>query len=114
MSVLPCQGCKGLCCGPVAITEKELKKIRKRVKSMPGKLRNELEQQTRYFGTCIFYDMEKDRCGIYSARPKVCQQFGYHKELVCFKNPGLAVDGQPLEHKTIGILSVDYTWNDFK
>lgn len=81
---------------------------------MPQKKRLQLEKQTRYFGTCIFYDLEHDQCGIYSVRPKVCQLFGYHKELVCFRKPELAT-GEKLDppEKPIGILSVDITWKDF-
>ncbi len=115
-NTLPCTGCRGLCCGPVAITEAELKKIKKKVKTMPRKLRSELENQKRYYGTCIFYDLDQDKCGIYSARPEVCQKFGFHKSLVCFKKPELAVKEDPSLNRRVpaGVLSVDYTWKDFK
>jgi hypothetical protein len=43
---LPCKGCKGLCCGPVAVTENELNKIKKKIKSMPSKMREALKNQT--------------------------------------------------------------------
>ena len=43
MGNLPCEGCKGLCCGPVPITEKELRNIKKKLKSMPTKMRLELK-----------------------------------------------------------------------
>ncbi|WP_342664037.1 hypothetical protein [Peribacillus kribbensis] len=59
MEQLPCTGCRGLCCGPVAITESELKKIKKKVKNMPQKSRHSLEAQRRFPGTCIFYDQGK-------------------------------------------------------
>lgn len=115
METLPCQGCKGLCCGPVPITENELKKIKKKIKTMPSKLRSELKQQNRYYGTCIFYDLDKDRCGIHAARPKICRMFGYYKELVCFRKPELATKDSNMAdiEKPIGILSVDFKWNDF-
>lgn len=117
METLPCKGCKGLCCGPVQITETELKKIKKKVKTMPKKMRDALENQTRFHGTCIFYDLDGDKCGIYSARPDVCKMFGYHKSLVCFKKPELAVkdDTKLLERSSeiAGILSIDFTWKDF-
>lgn len=111
---MPCEGCKGLCCGPVPVTEQELKKIKKKIKSMPALKRRELESQTRFFGTCIFYDSIHDQCGIYSVRPKVCHLFGYHKDLVCFRNPELA-SGEIVKIKEdpAGILSVDFTWKDF-
>lgn len=114
MESLPCQGCKALCCGPVPVTEKELKNIKKSIKAMPLNKRLALKNQQRGFGTCIFYDMEKDRCGIHQARPGVCRAFGYHKNLVCFRKPEAATK----EHwvtmdKVVGILSTDFTWRDF-
>lgn len=39
MESLPCKGCKGLCCGPVPITEEEFEQIKKKLKSMPKKLK---------------------------------------------------------------------------
>jgi Fe-S-cluster containining protein len=114
LETLPCSGCRGLCCGPVSITAKELTKIKKKVKSMPKKIRMDLENQQRYFGTCIFYDQNNDKCGIYSARPEVCQVFGYHQNMVCFRNPSAAVkENFHQKDESVGILSVDYTWKDF-
>jgi Fe-S-cluster containining protein len=113
--MLPCKGCGGLCCGPVSITAKEFQKIKKKVKSMPQKICSELQSQTRFHGTCIFYDLNLDKCGIYSARPEVCRVFGDYKNLVCFRSPNSAVKNK--YHRTeesIGILSIDFTWNDFK
>ncbi|WP_306432021.1 hypothetical protein [Lysinibacillus fusiformis] len=54
MGKLPCEGCKGLCCGPVPITEKELKVIKRRLQSMLVKMRTELRHQQKFEGTCIF------------------------------------------------------------
>jgi Fe-S-cluster containining protein len=113
MEELPCKGCKGLCCGPVAITENELNKIKKKIKSMPNRMREALENQTRFHGTCIFFDLERDQCGIYSARPKRCSMFGRYKGMACFRKPELATKNQPALEKTVGILSIDYTWKDF-
>jgi uncharacterized protein len=112
---LPCRGCRGLCCGPVAVTEPELKKIKKSVKTMPQKLRAALRSQERAFGTCIFYDAVRDQCGIYTARPEACKQFGYYKGMVCFRNPELATKPLPdgRREQPAGILSVDFTWKDF-
>ncbi|MED1559972.1 YkgJ family cysteine cluster protein [Bacillus paramycoides] len=115
MEILPCKGCKGLCCGPVPVTESEFKKIKKKIKSMPTKMRSELENQKRYYGTCIFYDLNKDRCGIHSVRPEICRMFGYYKELVCFRKPGLATKNmdQSDKEKHVGILTLDFTWKYF-
>lgn len=115
MESLPCEGCKGMCCGPVPITEHELKKIKNKVKAMPAKKRVELKNQPRFFGTCIFYDELKDRCGIHSVRPSICRAFGYYQNLVCFRNPKVAATGKHYltNEKPVGILSVDFTWRDF-
>ncbi|MFD2444777.1 YkgJ family cysteine cluster protein [Bacillus sp. CGMCC 1.16607] len=114
MESLPCVGCKGLCCGPVPITAKEFKDIKKKVKSMPTRFRSKLQNQKRYYGTCIFYDLDKDKCGIYSVRPAICRKFGYYKELVCFRNPKLATkDMEEISEKFVGILSVDFQWEHF-
>ncbi|MET3698819.1 hypothetical protein SAMN05877753_11054 [Bacillus oleivorans] len=116
MDTLPCLGCKGLCCGPVPVTENELKKIKKKIKTMPVKIRSELENQKRYYGTCIFYDTNNDRCGIHSVRPEICRMFGYYKELVCFRKPELATKNMntndPKKH--VGMLTIDFTWSYFK
>jgi len=114
MQTLPCKGCRGMCCGPVPITEDEFKKIKKKIKNMPGKLRHELKNQQRFFGTCIFYDDKNDRCGIHSARPSICRAFGYYKNLTCFRNPQAAAEeNYAPEDQPIGVLSVDFTWKDF-
>ncbi|RED61820.1 YkgJ family cysteine cluster protein [Cohnella lupini] len=115
MESLPCKGCRGLCCGPVPVTGQELKGIKKKLKSMSPKSRSELENQERHFGTCIFYDSINDKCGIHSARPSVCQAFGLHNNLVCFRKPEAAAKGNWYAKEThVGILSNDYTWKDFK
>lgn len=114
METLPCQGCKGLCCGPLPITEKEYRRIHKKVKSMPRKIREALENQPRFFGTCMFYDLDKDQCGIHSVRPEICRDFGYHKDLVCFRKPELATKEKVTQtERPIGNLSIDFTWKHY-
>ncbi|WP_274364325.1 YkgJ family cysteine cluster protein [Paenibacillus thermotolerans] len=116
MNTLPCQGCRGLCCGPVPVTEQEYKRIKKSVKAMPDKKRQQLKEQERFPGTCIFFDLERDRCGIYAARPEVCKMFGLYQGMACFRKPEAAV--KPMEHrrpeKPAGILSIDFTWKHFE
>jgi Fe-S-cluster containining protein len=111
---LPCKGCGGLCCGPVPVTAQELKEIKRKVKAMPRKFRADLEGQQRFPGTCIFYDVNNDRCGIHSARPAVCRAFGYFGNLVCFRSPQTASkeDFVP-QAARVGMLSQDFTWKDF-
>ncbi|GAA0361057.1 YkgJ family cysteine cluster protein [Bacillus horti] len=116
MEELPCKGCKGLCCGPVPVTESELRRIKKKIKSMPLKLRSQLENQQRFYGTCIFYDLDHDRCGIHTVRPNICRMFGYYQELVCFRKPELATKNMnsSTQQEYVGTLSIDFTWKDMK
>lgn len=115
MEALPCKGCRGLCCGPVPVTAKDLKKIKTKIKKMPNKLRSNLEDQERLTGTCIFYDLENDRCGIHSVRPEICKMFGYYENLACFRKPELATKSLPSYIESpAGILSVDFKWDYFK
>lgn len=103
-----------MCCGPVPITEDEIKKIKKKIKGMPTKKRLDLKNQQRFFGTCIFYDQINDRCGIHSVRPSICQAFGYYKNLVCFRKPESAsARNYTTNERPAGMLSVDFTWKDF-
>ena len=114
MENLPCQGCRGLCCGPVPVTERELTQIKRKIKSMSRKNREELENQHRFFGTCIFYDLDRDRCGIHSVRPGVCEAFGQYRNLVCFRQPDAASESDwHAKERAVGVLSVDFTWKDF-
>ncbi|MFS0863737.1 YkgJ family cysteine cluster protein [Fredinandcohnia sp. 179-A 10B2 NHS] len=115
MEILPCQGCKGLCCGPVPVSKKELIKIKKKIKRMPKIQRERLERQSRFYGTCMFYDLENDKCGIYSVRPEICKKFGYFKGLECFRKPEIAQESLPrIQEEVVGILSIDFTWKEFK
>jgi Fe-S-cluster containining protein len=111
---LPCKECSGLCCGPVPVTEKELLAIKKFVKRMPARYYNDLKSQQRYFGTCLFYDLDLNKCGIYPERPAICKAFGLYRNLVCFKAPGAAASKDlTVKEKPAGMLSTDFTWKDF-
>ncbi|WP_342773810.1 YkgJ family cysteine cluster protein [Cohnella pontilimi] len=111
---MPCKGCRGLCCGPVPVTETELRSIKKYVKSMSSIRRSQLQNQERFYGTCIFYEQDHDRCGIHSARPSICRAFGLYQNLVCFRKPEAAgMENFHAKERSAGILSVDYTWRDF-
>lgn len=114
MKTLPCKGCHGLCCGPVPVTLQELRNITKEIRSMPPKVRFELENQPRHFGTCIFYDLEQDKCGIHLVKPSICRAFGHYKNLACFRQPEAAAkeDWNTLELPA-GLLTIDFTWKDF-
>lgn len=114
MERLPCAGCKGLCCGPVPITQRELQNIKDHIIRVSRSYRAGLKSQTRYFGTCIFYDLDKDKCGIYLVRPSICRAFGNYKNLTCFKQPVVATNQNwEVTENPVGLLSVDFTWKDF-
>lgn len=112
---ISCNECKGLCCGPVPVKKQELINIKKEIKKMPKKLREELENQQRDFGTCIFYDDINNRCGIQAVKPSICRAFGYYKNLICFQHPELASQKNWIVNEMpVGILSYDFTWKYFK
>jgi Fe-S-cluster containining protein len=112
---LPCQSCAGLCCGPVPITANEFVHIKQEIRRRPAGIIIELENQKRYFGTCIFYDLNHNKCGIYTVRPSICSAFGNYKNLICFRNPMAASAINWVVYEApAGILSVDFTWKDFK
>jgi len=115
MEQLPCNGCRGLCCGPVPVTGSELAAIKKAVIKMPVLKRRELRDQLRFPGTCIFYDQDNDQCGIHSSRPGVCRAFGHFSNLICFRMPEAAAQEQwDATERPAGILSVDFTWKYFE
>lgn len=103
-----------MCCGPVPVTESDLKRIRRHVRSMPRGDRDKLKDQLRFFGTCIFFDQDEDKCGIHPARPDICRAFGLHDNLVCFKQPDAATGASwSTTEPAAGVLSADYQWRDF-
>lgn len=113
MPTLSCDGCRGLCCGPVPITAKELLGIKKTVKAMSTQRRTNLANQPRHRGTCIFYDLDQDRCGIYFARPEICRVFGHYRNLVCFRQPQVAAQTEwQSRERHVATLSLDITWRD--
>ena len=114
-NTLPCKSCSGLCCGPVPVTKDELALIRQEIKKWPEIYRLELEHQQRYIGTCVFYDLNNNKCGIHHFRPAVCRAYGHYKNLACFKKPTAASnENWAAAEDPAGILSADFTWKDFR
>ncbi|MFO1445173.1 YkgJ family cysteine cluster protein [Bacillus sp. Bva_UNVM-123] len=62
------------------------------------------------------YDLRNDRCGKHSVRPEICRMFGFYEGLACFRKPKLATKQmhQSVKVNHIGILTFDFTWEDFK
>lgn len=111
---LPCDKCKGFCCGPVPVTKTELVEIKKYVKRQPLSWRTQLRSQLRLFGTCIFYDQDNNKCGIYPVRPSICKAFGHYKNMPCFQKPDVSSDKNYIvTEKPAGLLSADFVWKDF-
>jgi len=116
-----CTNC-GLCCGPVPVTELELKKIKKTVKEMPFATIYKLKAQKRGPLECMFRDIEDDKCTIYNARPDICKMFGFYEGMVCPNNPEYATRSMKDGHKRInknvkdnpvvGVLSINHTWDN--
>lgn len=116
-----CQNC-GLCCGPVPVTQEEFKKIKKFIKKVPDSEVVRLKKQNRDSLTCIFRDIEKDKCSIYSSRPDICRMFGLYEGMECPNNDSYKtknlVEGQKRmsnnikRSPVIGILSLSIGWDD--
>jgi len=118
MKSFNCINC-GECCGPVPVTEQELKRIQKELKNMSKEKVLRLKNQKRPTLMCMFRDMAENKCSIYSVRPILCRMFGTYSGMVCPNNPRSAVIGhkEGMERllnngKLVGILSIQYTWDN--
>jgi hypothetical protein len=118
MKNFKCINC-GECCSPVPVSEQEIKRIREKISRMPKDKILRLKHQNRPLLTCVFRDMEKNRCGIYDVRPEICRMFGSYKGMVCPNNPEHAT----IDHKEgseklvkngepVGILGIHFIWNN--
>lgn len=81
-----CKDCAA-CCGPVALTHRELEAIKGAWMSLGKKRREQLKAQKRERITCILLDTKTKQCSIYSARPLSCEMFGHYQGLKCEFNP---------------------------
>lgn len=121
----PCFECQGGCCGPVAINKQEFERLKKAVSAMKPSERKRLQEQERPENKCIFYDMERRKCGVYAYRPELCRMFGHYEMLEC---PKVDEDNYPVklgsvkegmakvrqfEEGATGILSLNTFWRDF-
>lgn len=68
------EGC-GDCCGPVPVTEAELRQVRGFMKE------HGVEPRDNGALTCPF--LQQGRCAIYGARPLICRIFGHSRALQC-------------------------------
>jgi uncharacterized protein len=125
MKSFACVSC-GDCCGPVPVTANEFNRIKVKLSRMPSTQYNRLMNQTRDELTCMFRDVEKNRCGIYSVRPEICRMFGYYEGMACHQN-GNEVFATKTEREgrenilskfkgqsPIGILTLEIKWDRFR
>jgi Fe-S-cluster containining protein len=73
-----CRNC-GACCGPLLITNREAKNIKRFVdRKMDKETKIRLRQQLKIKNeiNCQFRDIEKKKCSIYKIRPLICRVFG--------------------------------------
>lgn len=81
---LPCDTCGGKCCGPVPLSKKEYKTIRK-IYGIPRGAKHDLVSETLHLltinGMCAF--LKDGRCSVYEHRPEVCRKFGEIPQLPC-------------------------------
>lgn len=110
----PCDKCKGYCCGPVPVTKAEFSEIKNYIKRQPLMWRMQLKDQLRFFGTCIFYDQDNNKCGIYPVRPAICKAYGHYRNMPCFQRPDASLDKDyTVKENPVGLLSADFMWKDF-
>lgn len=89
MNELPCDICKGKCCGPLPMLEGQFNEFKKRVRIPSGTkiLRTSNSMSSKGVvlvaanGSCPF--LKKGKCSIYLLRPKICRDYGKIKELPC-------------------------------
>lgn len=112
-----CKNC-GECCGPVPVTGQELADIRSEIKKMPELERNRLMKQKRPPLTCLFRDMEHNKCAVYRVRPEICRMFGRYAGMECPENKGKATKGRKEGAMRLGasppvaILSLQISWQN--
>lgn len=113
-----CQNC-GDCCGPIPVSKDELHDIIEAIRHMSPEERSRLKNQKRDIFTCPLRDVEKKRCSVYRARPKVCQLFGRVVQLRCSHNlnaPAMAKASENMELKgiseAVGVLGMDIGWKE--
>ena len=84
-----CTNC-GICCGPIIVSNNELKMIKQYVSDHP----EIVKKIKRNPFTCVFRDEKQKKCMIYPARPVVCQLFGVCKGLYCENGNSAEIDGK--------------------
>ena len=82
-----CINC-GECCGPVPISEKEYKEIKKYC------IENNIEPYLKLNEfDCPFRDHKRKKCNIYPVRPDMCKLFGVTKGMTCSNGNSCNIDG---------------------
>ncbi|MEA3512349.1 MAG: YkgJ family cysteine cluster protein [Campylobacterota bacterium] len=88
-----CESCEGNCCigesGYIWITKNECEKLSKLLNITVSKLNEEYlfkigyrysikeKQISKNSYACVFFDLDKKRCGVYEARPIQCKTFPF-------------------------------------
>lgn len=102
---LPCKKCNGECCGPdVPFSKEELKEIEKIASIKKFKTEEILGGGSFILSTkgiknkkCVF--LKNGKCSIYSARPRICRDYGEKVYIQCPYN-GLKEIPSDLEERT--------------
>lgn len=116
LPALPCETCKCECCSGIPLTQRELDKIVRYLRTKPVQELERLARQKRDNITCMFVDTEKWQCSVYGARPLVCELFGRVPNMVCSYAPGRSKelsqqesDRHVLMHMTVSSMWVCLT-----
>lgn len=93
---LPCSSCHCDCCGPVPLSEADVRRIRRHLASQPAAEVERVKVRQRDAMTCPFVDTERWRCFVYEVRPEVCRQFGQIAGLPCPHAPAPTAVSDPI------------------
>jgi Fe-S-cluster containining protein len=80
---MTCEKFCGDCCGPVFVSDKQLKRIQQYI------AQHNIVPKDQGL-TCPFY--QRGVCAIYEVRPRICQAFGHVPKLQCSRGHNVNVD----------------------
>lgn len=126
VSVLPCDTCPALCCGPIPLRQGELEAIVAQLRCLDPDTVRRVSRQEREIYDCLLLDMDSHRCLVYASRPILCSLYGRTRDMKC-ERASLAADEvseeearQQLQQaaqqhgELLGILGVHILWHDLQ
>jgi uncharacterized protein len=108
---LPCNTCNAGCCGSFPLGTRDFATIFAYLKTLPIDEVKRLADQKREDFDCCFLDKETFRCGVYPARPLVCDLYGHAPSLTCDYLPestGKMTDAEMALTMTLNVMDQEY------